>query len=155
MPTPITATLSLTGITTEPATVVAGDSAKGTATLSGAAPSGGATVSLSSDNGLVMVPSNVVVVAGQTSATFTISSNAKITVSSVVHISGSFGGVSQNATLTVSPLSQIENANAIIARLREKNCFINITSGWRTWPMWTAASAPPVRAREQERSVAP
>jgi hypothetical protein len=96
-------TMTLTSITLNPTTVVGGQSSTGTVTLSGAAPSGGAQVMLSSGNTAVaQVPPSVTVQAGQTTATFTVTTNA-VTASTAVTISATFGGVTQTASLTVTP----------------------------------------------------
>src|SRR5215469_1460280 len=56
-------------VTLNPTSVVGGNSSQGTVTLSGAAPTGGATVTLSSSNtAAAKVPTNVVVPAGSTTA---------------------------------------------------------------------------------------
>jgi outer membrane protein assembly factor BamB len=55
-----------------PSTTYAGGSSTGSITLTGAAPVGGLTISLSSDQAAVVVPSTLFVVAGRMSATFTI-----------------------------------------------------------------------------------
>jgi hypothetical protein len=48
------------------------------------------------------VPSNVTVPAGATSATF-IASSSGVTASTTVIVSGSYAGVTQTASLTVTP----------------------------------------------------
>ena len=67
--------------------VVAGASSEGTLTLSGAAPSGGVPVTISSSDGAAAVPASLTVSAGSSTATFTIQTrvvaadtNATITV---------------------------------------------------------------------------
>jgi len=94
--------LSASSLTLNPATVVGGSSSQGTVTLTGAAPTGGATVTLSSSNTAVaQVPANVVVAAGATSATFTITTSAVTTATSAT-ISASYGSFSPSASLTVA-----------------------------------------------------
>ena len=68
-------------------TVVAGTSSEGTLTLSGAAPSGGVPVTISSSDGAATVPASLVVSAGSSAAIFTVQTrvvaadtNATITV---------------------------------------------------------------------------
>ncbi|PYR49161.1 MAG: hypothetical protein DMF95_12720 [Acidobacteria bacterium] len=93
---------TLSSVTVSPTTVVGGNSSTGTVTLSAAAPSGGAVVTLSSSNtGMATVPSTVAVAAGSTSRTFTVTTLA-VASSTPVTISGSFGA-SRAATLTVTP----------------------------------------------------
>jgi hypothetical protein len=94
---------SLAGIALNPPSVVGGNTSQGTASLTSAAPPGGAVVTLSSSNtSVATVPPSVTVPAGVFSATFTIST-ASVTVSTSLTISGAYGGTARNATLTVTP----------------------------------------------------
>jgi FG-GAP-like repeat len=94
---------SLAGIALNPASVVGGNTSQGTASLTSAAPSGGAVVTLSSSNtSAATVPASVTVPAGAFSATFTVST-ASVTASTSLTITGAFGGVTRSATLTVTP----------------------------------------------------
>ena len=96
-------TATLSSLTLNPTSVVGGsESSTGTVTLSGPAPAGGAQVALASDSGAASVPSAVTVPAGATRATFTVSTTP-VTASTPATISGSYGGVSKSATLTVTP----------------------------------------------------
>jgi thermitase len=96
---------SLDTLSLNPTSVVGGNSATGTVTLTAAAPSGGFVVNLSSSNSSVAsVPSSVTVPAGATSANFTVSTTA-VSASTNVTITASAGGVSRTATLTVNPPS--------------------------------------------------
>ena len=98
-PVPIVSlTLSPASVKGSATTVVTG-----TVTISAAAPTGGTTVTLSSANSSVAaVPGSVVVPAGKKTVTFKVSHKAVTTKSSVV-ISGSAGGATKTATLTVTP----------------------------------------------------
>jgi hypothetical protein len=94
---------SLAGIALNPASVVGGNTSQGTASLTSAAPFGGAVVTLSSSNtSAATVPASVTVPAGAFSATFTVST-ASVTASTSATITGAFGGVTRSATLTVTP----------------------------------------------------
>jgi hypothetical protein len=94
---------SLAGIALNPASVAGGNTSQGTASLTSAAPSGGAVVTLSSSNtSAATVPASVTVPAGAFSATFTVST-ASVTASTSLTISGAFGGTARSATLTVTP----------------------------------------------------
>src|SRR3989454_12245371 len=80
-------------------------SSTGTVTLSAAAPTGGAVVTLLSSNTAVAnVPAigSVTVPAGSTSTTFSVTT-VSVTASTSATISASFGGVTKTALLTVSP----------------------------------------------------
>ena len=92
---------TLSSLTLSPSSVTGGSSSTGTVTLSAAAPSGGAVVSLSSSNtGVATVPASVTVPAGATSATFTVSTTVVMDTTTVT-ISASYNGTTQTATLTV------------------------------------------------------
>lgn len=73
-------------------------------TLTSAAPSGGAVVSLSSNAAAATVPASVTVAAGASSATFT-ATTASVTASTSATISAVLAGVTRTATLTVNPPS--------------------------------------------------
>jgi len=94
---------TLSSLTLNPTSVIGGtQSSTGTVTLSGAAPAG-AQVALSSSNTVAArVPSSVTVVAGATSATFTVSTSA-VTASTAVTISVAYGGATRTASITVAP----------------------------------------------------
>jgi hypothetical protein len=94
---------SLSSVALNPASVVGGNASQGTATLTGAAPAGGAVVTLSSSNAAVArVPASVTVAAGSTSAVFTVTT-AAVSASTPVTVTGAFGGATKTATLTVTP----------------------------------------------------
>jgi hypothetical protein len=83
-------------------TITGGQSVDGVVTLSGPAPSGGAVVTLqSSDTSVATVGASVTVPAGGTTATFTVTSRATGGAFQLV-ISGTYGGVTRSANLTVS-----------------------------------------------------
>ena len=94
--------ISVASVTLNPTVVVGGTSSQGTVTLSGPAPAGGATVTLTSSNtAAAQVPASVVVAAAASTATFTISTSA-VSSSTTSTISASFGGTKPTATLTVA-----------------------------------------------------
>jgi len=95
-------TAALSSVAVSPATVNGGTPSTGTVMLSGAAPSGGAVVTLSSSASAATVPANVMVAAGATSATFTVTSSA-VTVATPVTISASYEGTTKTTLLTVNP----------------------------------------------------
>lgn len=102
---PLTIQASTLGsITVSPASVLGGTSATGTVQLNQAAPAGGTTVSISSSNAAVTVPSSVTIPAGMTSASFSVktsSSNETITAT----ITASLGSTTKTATLTVTSVA--------------------------------------------------
>jgi hypothetical protein len=102
-PGAFTQAASLAGIALNPSSVVGGNTSEGTVSLTSAAPSGGAVVTLlSSNTSAATVPASVTVPAGAFSATFTVST-ASVTTSTSVTITGTFGGATRSATLTVAP----------------------------------------------------
>ncbi len=96
--------VTISTLSLSPSTVVGGASSTGTVTLSGAAPSGGAVVTLSDNSAAATVPPSVTVPAGATSRTFTITTTT-VSSTTAVSISGSFGGATASGTLTVNPLA--------------------------------------------------
>ncbi len=96
----------LAAITFAPS-VVAADTAKtGTIFLNDVAPSGGVTIALTSDHPAVIeVPPTIVVAAGQTQATFTVSTRA-VTTNTAVTITASHNGTTETASLTVVPTTR-------------------------------------------------
>jgi len=95
--------ISISSLSMNPTSVAGGNSSTGTVTLSGAAPAGGAQVTLSRSNTTAAtVPSSVTVAGGATTATFTVSTNA-VATSTTVTISAGYGGATRSASLTVTP----------------------------------------------------
>lgn len=98
------ATSQLSSLSLNPEQVTAGSTSTGTVRLTGAAPAGGATVTLRSDNSVAAVPASVTVPAGATSATFTISTSAvSFTQGALIH--ATYNGVVKSANLLISPAS--------------------------------------------------
>jgi hypothetical protein len=100
-PTP--APLSLSTLTLSPTTVVGGNSAQGTVTLSAAAPAA-TTITLASSNASATVPASVTVAAGASSASFTVATGTVNATMSAI-ISGTFNGVTRSSTLTINPVT--------------------------------------------------
>jgi hypothetical protein len=105
--TPPTEPLALGSVQLQPAGVFGGNSATGIVNLTtgNVAPAGGSIVSITNDNpALVTTPFNVTIPPGQSSATFLIQTQ-QTGLTTPVTITGTYGGVSRAATLTVSPPS--------------------------------------------------
>ena len=97
---PALAATALSTVKVNPTDVVGGDPATGTVTLNAAAPAGGFTVSLSSDNTTAAtVPASVTVPAGATSATFPVTTH-QVQNSQSADIIGTGGGVTTYAIIT-------------------------------------------------------
>jgi len=93
----------LSSLTLNPVTVIGTGTSQGTVTLSGPAPSGGATITLSSSNtGAATVPASVTVASGASSATFTVNTS-QVSSTTAVTITGTYGTGTQSASLTVTP----------------------------------------------------
>jgi hypothetical protein len=97
-PTPVLPVLS--SLTLNPTSVNGGDSSTCTVTLSGAAPAGGAVVSLASDSTLAVITPSVTVAGGATSVSVTVITN-RAKASTSVTISGAYGGQTRSAQLMV------------------------------------------------------
>jgi len=94
---------AVSSVTLSPNSVTGGTSSTATVTLQSAAPGGNAVVTLaSSDHLLAVVPSSVVVPAGQTRATFTVNTG-QVTATTSVTISASYQNVTKSASLTLTP----------------------------------------------------
>ena len=103
-PPPPPSSVTLSSLTLNPTSVNGGSSSTGKLTLSGAAPSGGAVISLTSSSAsAASVPASVTVPAGSTIATFQVTTTT-IASSTTLTISASMsGGTPQTASLTVTP----------------------------------------------------
>jgi hypothetical protein len=91
---------TVSSLTLNPANVFGGQSSRGTVTLTGPAPAGGAQVFLSSNNGAATVPSRVFIPAGATSASFTVNTSF-VLISTSATISASYNGTARSATLSI------------------------------------------------------
>ncbi|GEM_PF-1089883 len=100
--TTLTVNPYLSSISLSPSTVQGGSSSQGTVKLYAAAPSGGATISLSSGSNAAMVPTSIIIPAGQASGTFNISTSA-VNVNTTAQIQASYGAASVTSTLTILP----------------------------------------------------
>jgi hypothetical protein len=95
-------TPSVSSLVLNPTTVRGGAPSKGTVTLNGPAPQGGASVTLSSSNtSVATVPSSLMIAAGSSTANFTVTTRT-VTLTRSVTISAR-RGVTRSAALTVTP----------------------------------------------------
>lgn len=94
----------LSAISLNPTAVTGGSSSTGTVTLNGVAPTGGMVVTLSSSGAPATVPASVTVAAGQSTATFTVTTTAVTSVANP-SITAKQGTNQFSATLTVNPAS--------------------------------------------------
>jgi len=93
---------TLSSISVTPNPIVGGNTATGTVTLNGAAPSSGETVTLSSNNAAVTVPSSVTIASGASSATFSVTTIG-VAAATPVTITGTLGTSTRTYSLTVNP----------------------------------------------------
>ena len=98
---PTAKTPALSSVTVNPSSVIGGQSAMGTVTLTSAAPAVGAAVTLSSANDAASVPSSVTVAAGATSANFSVSTGL-VTSTTAGNISASYDGATKTTSFTVN-----------------------------------------------------
>jgi hypothetical protein len=116
-PPPPTSASSLSSLTVSPTDLVGPGSATGTVTLGSAAPSGGFTVDLTSDNtAAATVPPSVTVPAGSTRATFSVSTREVTNAQSAVII-GTVGGdfsTEKHAVITVWDAFHFSNGSIAI-----------------------------------------
>jgi len=107
--------LFLSSLGVAPGSVTGGNTASATLTLSGAAPAGGALVTLASDSPAATVPASVLVPAGQIAATFVVRTNA-VTTSAPVRLTATYAGPIPSistTTLSVVPASAQTDTVAI------------------------------------------
>jgi hypothetical protein len=97
------APVALSSASISPASITGGRSATLTVTLSGPAPAGGQSITLSSNSpSVISVPSPLTMPFGDTSGTLRLSSST-VKAATLVTITVSSGGVSKTATVTVNP----------------------------------------------------
>ncbi len=91
-------------LTFSPSAVIGGGTTTGTVMLSGQAPSGGAILSLTSDNSALQVPPTIVVPSGASTTTFIVSSST-VSVIETATITLSYNGLSKSQLVTLKPLT--------------------------------------------------
>lgn len=106
------AAAALSTIALSPSSVVGGNTVQGTATLSAAAPNGGAVVTLTSSHAAAVVPASVNVAAGSVSANFQVATSS-VASSTTATIGGGYAGVNRGATLTIAPAAVAPSLSAL------------------------------------------
>ena len=153
---PLPSTLAVAGLSLSQSSVQGQAMPTGTVTLTTAAPPSGVVVQLQSSNALVaQVPATVLVVGGQSSATFTITTSS-VGASSPVTITANFGGAARSATLTVTPVT-LEAAFSVTSPTKgndaclfgpgtdEADCVLDASASRGTidryiWTYWTGGA---------------
>jgi len=92
--------LGIASVSLNPATVTGGNSSTGTVTLTAIAPAA-TTVAITSNNAAASVPSSVVIPAGSSSRTFSVTT-AQVQATTTALITASLNGTSRSATLTIN-----------------------------------------------------
>jgi hypothetical protein len=114
--TPAATGPAVTSVTLNQTTVVGGTSVVGTVRLASAAPSGGQTVVLTSDNtNAATVPPSVTVPAGQVSATFPVETRPTTNSQSAVIVAEA-GGARVGTVITVTSEFSANNGSVSLAR---------------------------------------
>ena len=93
---------ALASITASPNPVVGGNPSTGSVTLTAAAPSGGATIGLSSSDPAITVPGMVTVGQGASAANFTIAT-ATVSASVSATVAATYNGVTRSLVFTATP----------------------------------------------------
>ena len=93
---------AVSSLACNPAALPSGGSSTCTITLNQTAPSGGAKVSLSSNNAVLTVPASAIVAAGSSSATFTATAGAIADGGQSATLTATLNGASQQVTLLVA-----------------------------------------------------
>ena len=99
---PVVSAPALSSVAVNPPSVIGGQPATGTVTLTSAAPAGGIAVTLASANSAASVPSSVTVVAGATAANFSVTT-VPVAAISTGNITASYNGVTKSTSFTVNP----------------------------------------------------
>ncbi len=114
-----------------PNTLTGGSNTSCTVALSGAAPSGGTPVALSSNSPNAIVPGQVTVPAGLSSISFAVST-LSVTSTKTPILSASSSGVTQTVTLTlqsgVGSLASLSCNPGVIATTSSANCTVSLTA---------------------------
>ncbi len=92
----------LNSLTVTPSSVIGGQSANGSVSLTGPAPAGGAVVNLLSANPAASVPATIAVAGNTTSAKFSVSTSS-VSATTFGNISAGYAGIAKTAGITVQP----------------------------------------------------
>ncbi|MBO1269590.1 Ig domain-containing protein [Arthrobacter cavernae] len=110
---------ALSGFSVNPANVTGGSPATGTVSITLPAPAGGTTIGLAnSQPSVATLPASITVAAGQTSATFTVTTQP-VTSSFTVVITATLGGDNRFVFLSVAPASPPPAADTVAIQRAE------------------------------------
>lgn len=105
-------TSALSGLSCNPTTITGPASSACTITLTGAAPTGGLSVALTSSDSVVTVPASVSVPAGATSVGFSASASA-VTTTHTVSVTASANGITKSTTLQINPSATLPGVSGL------------------------------------------
>jgi hypothetical protein len=145
---------SISTLTVNPASVEAGNSAQGQVTLTALAPAGGIVITLgSSDTAIATVPASVNIPQGGNFATFTVSTRP-VSAATAVTITGSHGGNTRSATLTVSPSTGPPAAPTLVSPANGSRVPPNVGITF-TWNAVAGAATYEIQIDDSDRFSAP
>ncbi|HEX5706660.1 MAG TPA: SusE domain-containing protein, partial [Pyrinomonadaceae bacterium] len=151
----LNAGIGLSTVSVNPSSVTGGNSAQGQVTLSGLAPSGGASVSLSSSNpSAAAVPASVQIASGSPSANFNVTTNSAVASSTSVTISASYSGTTRTTTLTVLPRTSAPSAPTLLSPANNVRLPPN-TSLTFTWSAASGATSYEIQVDDSSSFSAP
>jgi uncharacterized protein (TIGR03437 family) len=117
-------------LTCSPANLNSGAAASCTVTLNAAAPTGGSSVTLASNNTLLTVPASVTVAAGTTTATFSATAAASIANNQSATVTATLGNSSQTATIGLPApglLSDVTCSPTSLGQSAVSTCTVTMT----------------------------
>ena len=129
-PPPVAVTVTVSALQCAPASIAPGATSSCTVTLSNAAPTGGSSVALSSNNAALTVPASVTVAAGATSGTFTakagtVTANQTATVTASLNASSTTAAVT--VTYTAPTMTTLQCSPASIASGATSSCTLTMS----------------------------
>jgi hypothetical protein len=122
--------LSLSSLTCSPTNLNGGTASNCTLALTQAAPSGGITVNIASNNTLLTIPASVTVAAGETTATFSATAAASIPSNQTATVTATFGTTTQTASVNLqAPLlvSAVACNPATLGQSAVSTCTVTLT----------------------------
>ncbi len=121
---------TISSLTCSPASLSSSATASCTVTLNAAAPTGGSSVTLASNNASLSVPASVKVAAGATTATFSATAAAAIASNQSATVTATLGGSSQTATISLlAPVlvSGVACAPSSLGQSAVSTCTVTLT----------------------------
>jgi hypothetical protein len=120
----------ISSVACSPTTLSSGGVSTCTATLTQAAPTGGSTVALSSNNPSLTVPTSITVAAGSTAATFGATAAASIASSQSATVTASLGSGSKTSTINLAATVLVSGVSCSLTSLNQgavSSCMVTLT----------------------------